>query len=109
MNLEKMRPLAWLVLFAVLPPAVRAAEEAFDFEVLQFRAKNLAAEPYKEHPSHVPSSLLKYDYDEYRRIVYNRDRAWWRAGFTKSSATRRTGWCARRASSAGGGCSSRGG
>ncbi|MBL9215851.1 MAG: glucan biosynthesis protein [Opitutaceae bacterium] len=53
------------------------AGAAFDFEMLQFRAKALAARPYEARPSHVPSSLQKYDYDEYRKIEFNRERAWW--------------------------------
>ena len=74
-----MRPLAWLVFFAVLPPAVRAAEEAFDFEVLQFRAKTLAAQPYKPQKDRVPGWLQKFSYDQHRDIRFDEMRTWWRA------------------------------
>lgn len=64
----------FLLTLAVLCSELRAS---FDFEVLQFRAKNLAAQPYKEKPSNVPASMLKYTYDQYRKIQYDRERAWW--------------------------------
>jgi glucans biosynthesis protein len=66
--------LAWL---AGACPALRA-EEAFDFEVLQYRAKTLAGQPYKAKPSPVPAWLLKYDYDQYRDIRFDPMRTWWR-------------------------------
>ncbi len=71
-----------LSLFAALAiclaPTLRAAAEAFDFEVLQFRAKGLAAQPYKERPSRVPESMLKYSYDQYRKIQFDGAHSWWR-------------------------------
>ncbi|HVU17495.1 MAG TPA: glucan biosynthesis protein G [Candidatus Didemnitutus sp.] len=64
------------VLFALV--AARAATGPFDFEVLQFRAKELAAQPYKEPKHHIPGWLMKYDYDQYRDIRFDPMRAWWR-------------------------------
>jgi periplasmic glucans biosynthesis protein len=58
--------------------AVRAAEVPFDFEVLQFRAKSLAAQPYAERKTRVPEALRKLSYDQYRDLRFNPDSAWWR-------------------------------
>lgn len=59
--------------------AVMCADEApFDFEVLQFRAKTLAAQPYAERPSRVPDSLRNLTYDQYRDVRFNPDSSWWR-------------------------------
>jgi glucans biosynthesis protein len=57
---------------------VRADDVPFDFEVLQFRAKALAAKPYVERPSRVPDSLRNLTYDQYRDVRFNPDSAWWR-------------------------------
>ncbi len=67
-----------LLLLAVWSP-LRAAPDTFDFEVLQFRAKNLAAQPYKEKPSRAPASLQKFSYDDYRMIQFDAGHSWWRA------------------------------
>jgi glucans biosynthesis protein len=58
--------------------AVRAADVPFDFEVLQFRAKSLAAQPYAERKTRVPDALRKLSYDQYRDLRFNPDSAWWR-------------------------------
>jgi glucans biosynthesis protein len=72
------RPIYTLLMLAVgALPGLRAAETAFDFEVLQFRAKTIAAQPYKEKPSRVPASFQKYNYDDYRLIQFDGTRAWW--------------------------------
>ncbi len=68
-----------LVLLLAARPALQAAETPFDFDVLQFRAKALAAQAYKERPSRVPEAMLKYNYDQYRKIQYDATRAWWRS------------------------------
>jgi glucans biosynthesis protein len=73
------RLLTALTLIASLAGA-RAAQTAdmpFDFEVLQFRAKALAAKPYAAHESHVPDSLKNLTYDQYRHIRFDTTRAWW--------------------------------
>jgi periplasmic glucans biosynthesis protein len=67
-----------LVLILWLLPSLRAAEEAFDFEVLQFRAKLLATQPYKQPQSRVPGWLKKYNYDQHRDIRFDPMRSWWR-------------------------------
>lgn len=59
--------------------ALTAAERPFDFEVLQFRAKALAAQPYAEPAPHMPDWLMKLDYDQHRDIRFDPARAWWRA------------------------------
>ncbi|HET7535279.1 MAG TPA: glucan biosynthesis protein G [Candidatus Didemnitutus sp.] len=72
----------FLVLFSVgFLGAVRmahAADPAFDFDVLQFRAKALAAHPYQEPQRDVPGWLMKLNYDQYRDIRFDPKRAWWR-------------------------------
>jgi periplasmic glucans biosynthesis protein len=76
--------LAWPAVFLGLALGLlaaqsgRAAGEMFDFEVLRYRAKMLAAQPYAERPSRVPEQLLKLTYDEHRRIRFNADATWWR-------------------------------
>ena len=50
-----------------------------DFETLRFRAKQLAAEPYRPRPDRVPEFLRSLTYDENRMIRFNPDRTWWRA------------------------------
>ncbi len=57
-------------------PALPAAA-AFDFEVLQFHAKNLAAQPYQEKRSSVPAAFQKFSYDDYRMIQFDPARSWW--------------------------------
>jgi glucans biosynthesis protein len=68
---------ALLVLIGV-SPLLRAAENGFDFEVLQFRAKTMAGQEYRAKPSRVPAWLMQYDYDQYREIRFDPLRAWWR-------------------------------
>lgn len=63
---------------ATLHVASRAADVPFDFEVLQYRAKSLAARPYAERPNRVPESLRKLTYDQYRDLRFNPNSAWWR-------------------------------
>ena len=58
--------------------AAHAADVPFDFEVLQFKAKALAAKPYEERESRVPKRLAELTYDEYRHIRFDQGRAWWR-------------------------------
>ncbi len=73
------RPFAVYTLLTVLSAGwALPAETAFDFEVLQYRAKTMAAQPYQARPSRVPASLQKYTYDDYRMIQFDRTRAWWR-------------------------------
>lgn len=62
-----------------LAAAAGRAEELFDFEVLRFRAKALAAQPYHETKTSVPDWLRKLSYDEYRDIRFDERLSWWRA------------------------------
>jgi periplasmic glucans biosynthesis protein len=55
-----------------------ANDVPFDFEVLQYRAKVLAAKPYAERPNRVPEALRQLNYDQYRDIRFNPKSAWWR-------------------------------
>jgi periplasmic glucans biosynthesis protein len=74
-----MKQLIFVIfIYAGLTLGVRADDMAFDFEVLQFRAKALAAKPYAERPSRVPESLRKLSYDQYRDLRFNPDSAWWK-------------------------------
>jgi glucans biosynthesis protein len=59
--------------------AGRAADALFDFEVLQFRAKALAAQPYAEPKVRTPEWLRKLSYDEYNDIRFDPRHTWWRA------------------------------
>lgn len=56
----------------------RAASEIFDFEVLRYEAKMLAARPYEPAPSQVPEALLKLNYDQYRDIRFKPQESVWR-------------------------------
>ncbi|HXQ80416.1 MAG TPA: glucan biosynthesis protein G [Opitutaceae bacterium] len=55
-----------------------AAEEVFDFEVLRYEAKVLAAKPYAPRPSPVPEALLKLTYDQFRDIRFRPAESLWR-------------------------------
>lgn len=54
-----------------------AATDIFDFEVLRYRAKMIAASPYAPPPA-TPEWLLKLDYDKHRRIQFNAEQTLWR-------------------------------
>jgi periplasmic glucans biosynthesis protein len=58
--------------------AALAAEDNFDFEVLRFQAKRLAAQPYQARPDASSQVLPALNYDDYRKIRFNADRTWWR-------------------------------
>ena len=55
----------------------QAQEPPFDFEVLQFRAKALAAQPYTSHEKPTPDTLRNLTYDQYRDIRFDPARTWW--------------------------------
>jgi glucans biosynthesis protein len=63
---------------AIACPRGRAAEVVFDFEVLRYEAKMLAAKPFAPRPVNVPSSLLKLNYDQYRDIRFRPGESIWR-------------------------------
>lgn len=75
----KPRPFILCAVVFALGVATGRSDELFDFEVLQFRAKALAAQPYKETKSRVPDWLRKLSYDEYRYINFDPRLSWWRA------------------------------
>ncbi len=76
---SRHRVLALVGMLAIcLAPIARAADEVFDFEVLQFRAKNLATQPYKQPTAKVPGWLQKYTYDQFRDIRFDPAHAWWK-------------------------------
>jgi periplasmic glucans biosynthesis protein len=57
---------------------VRArADDVFDFEVLRFHAKMLAAKPFVQAPVSVPDALLKLNYDQYRDIRFRPSESLW--------------------------------
>jgi len=66
-------------LLLTLTVAVSRAEDLFDFEVLQFRAKALAFQPYAEAKPRVPDWLKKLSYDQYNEIRFDERLTWWRA------------------------------
>ena len=66
------------ILLCVAP--LRAlAGEIFDFDVLRYRAKMLAAKPYEVRPVRVPDWLLNpaFSYDQHREIRYRPAKSWW--------------------------------
>jgi glucans biosynthesis protein len=65
-------------LVTVALTCARAAEEVFDFEVLRYSAKMLAAKPFERVPVNVPEPLLKLTYDQYRDIRFKPSEALWR-------------------------------
>lgn len=75
-----MKRLTFAALAAcILTATTRGADLPFDFEVLQFRAKQLAARPHASHQVSIPDSLTKLTYDQYRDIRFDTTRAWWLA------------------------------
>lgn len=66
------------IVLSTFVPALSANEVPFDFEVLQYRAKTLAAKAYAERSSRVPETLRKLSYDQYRDVRFNPDSSWWR-------------------------------
>lgn len=56
---------------------VRAATD-FDYELLRHRAWELSTHAYEAPASPMPDWLLKLSYDQYRRIRFDPNRAWWR-------------------------------
>ena len=75
----KLRPSILGSLILLLAVAAGRAEDLFDFEVLQFRAKALAFQPYAEPKSRVPEWLKKLSYDQYNDIRFDERLTWWRA------------------------------
>lgn len=75
-----MKRLLLLVVLAGFAGAIVSAraEIAFDFGMLQQRAKDLAAKPYVPRPSRVPERLRALTYDQHRDIRFSPDHAWWR-------------------------------
>ena len=54
------------------------ADDVFDFEVLRFNAKMLAAKAFEQVPVSVPEPLLKLNYDQYRDIRFRPSESLWR-------------------------------
>lgn len=73
-----MKRLTLAVLLCLSPFKSAFAAVPFDFEVLQFRAKTLAANPYAPRASRVPKELQDLSYDDYRMIRFDTNRAWWK-------------------------------
>jgi glucans biosynthesis protein len=77
--MRTLRFLLPLVVLAVLCASARGErDEPFDFEVLRFDAKMLAARPYSPPPVTVPENLLKLNYDQYRDIRFRPEESLWR-------------------------------
>jgi len=72
-----MRRLLLVGLISLNAAATLVAEMPFDLEVLQFRAKSLAAKPYVQRPTKVPKALQELSYDLYRDIRFDPNRSWW--------------------------------
>lgn len=63
---------------SLMTVALAAAEPVFDFDVLQLRAKALAAKPYEQPKVNMPDSLLNLSYDQHRDIRFDEARSWWK-------------------------------
>ncbi|HTB81613.1 MAG TPA: glucan biosynthesis protein [Opitutaceae bacterium] len=75
----KKLPILWFALgFCTLAASLRAADVPFDFDMLRYQAKLLAAKPYEPQPPRVPESLQKLTYDQYRDIRFSPAKAWWK-------------------------------
>ncbi len=85
----KVRPRDRLLALVVIASALLALglvaaraenEYGFDYQELQYRAKNLAAKPYEPQPKRVPDWLLppQINYDQHRDIRFRTDRSLWR-------------------------------
>ncbi len=69
-------PCRWLALSLAL--ALPAAAQAFGFEDVAARARELAAAGYRAPVSQLPPELRDLDYDAYRDIRFRPERAHWR-------------------------------
>ena len=58
--------------------SARPPDNVFDFEVLRYEAKMLAAKPFVPEPVNVPAALLKLNYDQYRDIRFRPSEYLWR-------------------------------
>jgi glucans biosynthesis protein len=72
-----------ILLLATAGAAASAAQghgtdDVFDFEVLRYHARILAAKPFEQAPVNVPPSLLKLNYDQYRDIRFRPSESLWR-------------------------------
>ncbi len=63
----------------VLLGVAQAEPAAFNFDLLQVRARSLAAQPYADTPTRAPAWLQAYTYSQYSDIRYEPGHAWWRA------------------------------
>jgi glucans biosynthesis protein len=73
-----MKRLTLAILICTAALGAKAADVPFDFEVLQYRAKTLAAKPYVQRATRVPKELQEISYDLYRDIRFDPNRAWWK-------------------------------
>ena len=58
--------------------SARPPDNVFDFEVLRYEAKMLAAKAFVPEPVNVPAALLKLNYDQYRDIRFRPSESLWR-------------------------------
>jgi len=75
---SQYRLLLAVTLIAAAGVRGRGADEVFDFEVLRYHAKMLAAKPFSPKRVDVPEALLKLTYDQFRDIRFRPDEALWR-------------------------------
>lgn len=68
----------WLPAFGALLMLPGIAQ-AFDFDQLSARARQLAAEPFRKADTTLPADLQRLGYDQYRDIRFKPDHAYWRA------------------------------
>ena len=73
-----LTPLAALLAGTVAGLSARAADPMFDFDILRFEAKMLAAKPYAPKGKTVPDALVRLSYDQYRDIRFRPEESVWR-------------------------------
>jgi len=67
-----------LALAVALGAAAAARATDFDYQELQYRAKQLASRPFEAQAIRVPQWLLAFNYDQHRDIRFRPERSRWR-------------------------------
>jgi periplasmic glucans biosynthesis protein len=78
-RLPSQRPLRWAALAALwVGVLVAPSAEAFSFDDVALRARQLSALPYKKPVSNLPRELQGITYDQYRDIRFRPEKSYWR-------------------------------
>jgi len=74
-----LRFLALGTVWSLAAAPLSAADAAFGFDSVRSRASALAAKPYVAPVTKVPEWLLRWSYDEHRRIRFDESDSYWRS------------------------------